>query len=346
MRVCVVTTSYPLAPGQAAGHFVAAEVRQLCAQGHQVDVIAPGPVHATSGDNPRVFRVAAGKLFGPPGALPRLRNRPFRAVQGVAFIWRARRLLAELGPFERVVAHWLVPCAWPIATRRAPALEAVAHGSDVRLLCKLPRWLLRSLLKELTRTGTELRFVSHEQRALLERAADMSLGASRVAPAALDLAASPSRGVARRALQLADDVRLLLVVARLVPGKRVSTALAAVSFLPDATVVVVGGGPLLPELARRFPSVRFTGQLSHPETLSWIAAADVLLSASKAEGAPTAVREARALGVPVVALESGDLCTWAVDDPGLWVAKSASCEPSAQSSAQTSVEGPTGVLAP
>jgi glycosyltransferase involved in cell wall biosynthesis len=45
----------------------------------------------------------------------------------------------------------------------------------------------------------------------------------------------------------------------------------------------------------------------------------VLVSASRHEGSPLVVREARALGVPVVACPSGDLEQWARDDAGLWV---------------------------
>ena len=54
-----------------------------------------------------------------------------------------------------------------------------------------------------------------------------------------------------------------------------------------------------------------------PRHLRWIAAADVLVSASAHEGAPSVVREARALGVPVVAVSAGDLAQWAERDAGL-----------------------------
>ena len=55
------------------------------------------------------------------------------------------------------------------------------------------------------------------------------------------------------------------------------------------------------------------------EALTWIAAADVLLSASRSEGAPSVVREARALGVPVAAARVGDLPAWAQADAGLFL---------------------------
>jgi glycosyltransferase involved in cell wall biosynthesis len=56
---------------------------------------------------------------------------------------------------------------------------------------------------------------------------------------------------------------------------------------------------------------------SHSDALAWISCADYLVSASRLEGAPTAVREARALGVPVVAAPSGDLMEWARTDAGI-----------------------------
>jgi len=77
---------------------------------------------------------------------------------------------------------------------------------------------------------------------------------------------------------------------------------------------------LLAELRQRFPDVRFTGELPRPQALAWIAAADVVISASKREGAPTALREARALGVPVVACAAGDLPERAARDAGVWIA--------------------------
>jgi len=45
-----------------------------------------------------------------------------------------------------------------------------------------------------------------------------------------------------------------------------------------------------------------------------------VLHTSRTEGAPTVVREARALGVPVVACLAGDLEAWAANDPGIAIA--------------------------
>lgn len=319
MRFAVVTTSYPLRDGQAAGHFVAAEVQRMCVE-HDVLVIAPGTHNEASAGSPRVLRSAGRGLFGPPGALARLREQPLRALGGLEFCARARLWLQREGPFDRVFAHWLLPCAWPIAAGLSCPVEAVAHGSDVRLLARAPAPLRRHITRLWLDRNVSIRVVSKELRELLLTSTSRQLESQvRVEPVQLELDPQLERTVARRRLSVSASARLVLLVARLIPEKRVAVALRAVSLLPEVEVVVVGGGPLLAELRQRFGSVRFTGELPHSKALEWIAAADVVVSASQLEGAPTALREARALGVPVVARNAGDLAERALRDRDLWL---------------------------
>ena len=163
----------------------------------------------------------------------------------------------------------------------------------------------------------ELRVTSDELRALLGAANPEPCSILRVAPSPIDVTGVPARGAARQALAVTENERLALVVARLIPEKRVALALQALTQLEGVSVIVVGDGPEFEALRARFPRVRFTGRLPRPETLRFIAAADVLVSASPDEGAPTVVREARQLGVPVVAVAAGDLAAWARTDPGI-----------------------------
>lgn len=282
-------------------------------------VIAPGPLDRSDPET-GVYRVPCAGLFGPPGALPRLRANPLRARGALDFIVRARRALKRLGPFDSIVAHWILPSAFPIASGLAPELEAVAHGSDVRLLARLPRLVRRRLTQQLLRPGTTVRCVSEDVRAQLIAATSSALlPRTSVLPSPFELPPGLDRSGARARLGLAAERRLIVIVSRLVPDKRVATALDAVAWLADVLVVVVGGGPLLERLSREYPGVCFTGELPRPQALDWIAAADVLLSASRHEGAPTVVREARALGTPVVACLAGSLAALAERDEGLWL---------------------------
>jgi glycosyltransferase involved in cell wall biosynthesis len=129
----------------------------------------------------------------------------------------------------------------------------------------------------------------------------------------------PERGEARARLGVSPDQRLVVVVGRLVKSKRVQVALSAAALMPSTRVVVVGTGPDSRKLGNRFPAAEFCGHLPRPQALRWMAAADALISASREEGASTVVREARALGTPVVAAPSGDLAEWAAADPEISV---------------------------
>jgi len=317
VKIAIVTTSYPESPGDAAGNFVEAEARALAEQGHDVYVLSP---FRRTHDEPRLHhvRVAGSWLFGWPGALERLKQAPWRAPGALAFAASVRAALARLGPLDSVIAHWIVPCAWPSAIGHRP-LTVVAHGSDVRLLSTLPRAVSRRMLTQLLSQGASFRCVSETLRRELVELCPEVADHSRVAPCLLSVGGAPTRVRARAELDVHQ--RLVVFVGRLVPGKRLDLGLSASQLLPDVQVVVVGDGPELADLRRRHPSVRFVGKLTHPETLRWIAAADLLISASLDEGAPTAVREAIALGVDVVACPSGDLAAWAPNEPLLWVTR-------------------------
>ncbi|HEY6461602.1 MAG TPA: glycosyltransferase, partial [Polyangiaceae bacterium] len=125
MRIALVTTSFPAHDGDPSGHFVRAEARALEADGHEVVVVAP-PARGPGG------------AFGWPGVAARLRENPARGLEALAWVLAARRRVAR-SDAHRVVAHWAVPCAWPIglASTRAE-LVVVSHGGDVRLLVGMP----------------------------------------------------------------------------------------------------------------------------------------------------------------------------------------------------------------
>lgn len=325
MRLVVLTTSYPRSQHDAEGHFVGAEVRRLLAQ-HEVTVLAPGDARPSIWGE-RVISLGGSAAFGFPGALSRLRAGPRAWLAASEFCWNARAWLGQAPSPDRLLAHFLIPCGVPLATAAARAsgseLEVVIHGSDGRLLARSPvgRAAVGARLIE---SGASLRFVSNELRELvlgcLPAAQQVRLRArSRVEPCAIDVTA-PSRLAAREELGIAAEERVALVVARLVASKRVDVALAACERVRGLSAVVVGDGPERSVLSQRFPRATFVGHVERRLALTYVAAADVLVSASLEEGAPTVVREARALGTQVVCLEAGDLRRWAERDPGIVIA--------------------------
>jgi len=315
-RIVVVTTSYPAHPLDPSGHFVAAEVRAFAASGHDVRVIAPRPASGAE-ERPGVTWIDGGSAFGWPGALSRLRAGPWRAFAAIRFVVGARRALRRERGVTRVIAHFAIPSAWPIAVARDPGvpLEVVVHGSDARLLARLPSFVRVRVARALRRA--DVRAVSSELRELLVVALGPEVGERiRVEAAPVDVAGVPARGEARRQLGIDENERLIVVAGRLVREKRVDVALAATRLAGAGRVVVVGDGPERARLERDFPEATFTGLVPRDRALVWISAADVLLSASKHEGAPSVIREARALGTAVIARTAGDPSTW---DRGLFV---------------------------
>jgi len=319
-RIVVVTTSYPARENDPSGHFVESEVLALSASGHEVTVIAPRPATGAE-ERPGVSWIDGGSAFGWPGASSRVRARPWRAFGAMGFVLRARRALRREAGVTRVIAHFALPSAWPIATARSPhvPLEVVVHGSDARLLVRLPSFVRTRVAQALR--SADVRAVSSELRELLVLALGPAIRERiRVAPAPVDVLGVPARGEARRLLGVDACERLIVVAGRLVPEKRVDVALAATRLAGTSRVVVVGDGPERERLARDFPEATFTGLLPRDRALTWISAADILLSASTREGAPSVIREARALGTSVIARASGGL---PAEDGGLFVLEGA-----------------------
>lgn len=92
---------------------------------------------------------------------------------------------------------------------------------------------------------------------------------------------------------------LLLSVGRVAPEKNLEAFLA----LPTpGTKVVVGDGPLLAALSRRFPEVRFLGALHGSALAGCYAAADVLVFPSRSDTFGLVMIEALSCGTPVAAL--------------------------------------------
>ena len=111
MRIGVVTTSYPEFPGDPSGHFVRTEALALAQAGHDVVVFAPRREAGFEPGSPSLVAIASGSAFGWPGALARLREQPLRALGVGAFVRGALRAVRDRGPFDRVIAHFLLPSA-------------------------------------------------------------------------------------------------------------------------------------------------------------------------------------------------------------------------------------------
>lgn len=111
---------------------------------------------------------------------------------------------------------------------------------------------------------------------------------------------------ARARLGFADDIPVVLCVARLVPQKRHDLLVAAWRYMPrNAQLLIAGDGPTRSDLEIAIRDgaagdrIRLLGERGDVDWL--LAAADVLVLPTDWEGMPISVLEAMAAGVPVVA---------------------------------------------
>ena len=311
----MIATSYPEDPDDPAGHFVRAEALSLARAGADVHVIAPSPYIGDVGVNAH----AAGgiSLFSWPGAVSRLAERPSRGLAAAPFAARAARLLRSIAP-RRVLAHWLVPSAFPLSEAAPRAeLEIVCHGADIRLLLASPAPLRAAIVRRVIRRATLVRFVATSLRdallaSLAPSLADALARVSRVVPPMVDVSdvgAPPGhRGYA-------------VITSRLVLDKRVDLA-ARAAVRAGAPLVVIGDGPCFEAIAS-VPGVLATGKLGRRATLSWVRGAATLVHTSRVDAAPTSVLEARALGVPVISCGAGDVARWAETDAAITLVEAA-----------------------
>jgi teichuronic acid biosynthesis glycosyltransferase TuaC len=288
VRFALVTTSYPEGDGDPSGHFVRAEADALVREGHDVEIIA-----------------ARGEAFGWPGVAARLRHKPWRAFGAARELARLRGLVTRARP-ERIVAHWAVPSGF--VARGLGPIELVSHGADVRLLRRLPRPLRGATVRALCNDAAAWRFVS--DALLCDLVASVSAADARAVERIAFVRASPIDLPARASLPAIERRRpagpLAVSVGRLVSAKRFDRVIEHVATTPGTEWVVVGEGP---ERARlechakaRNVDAHFLGLLPRAETLAWIAAADVLVHASEAEGMSTVLREAEAFGTAILVL--------------------------------------------
>lgn len=325
----LLTTSYPRYEGDVAGLFVRGFARALAARGHRVEVLAPEPAEGAA--PPADAGIAVEWV---PYLRPRWLERTFygagvpdnvrldpRAWPGLAtYPWALQRAAeARVSRWDAIVSHWALPCALVAGRLRdeRPHL-AVLHSADVFALGRLPlrhRWTL-----ELVRGATQLLVSSAALRRQLlgwlpAQAAAEAAGRCHVSAMGIELPPAAPRRAARASTGARGVVALAL--GRLVPIKGLDVAIEALARVaePSVELWIAGEGPergALEKLARqRRARVRFFGSVAGERKAELLAAADVLVapsrdaSSGRTEGAPTALLEGAAAGLPIVASAVG-----------------------------------------
>jgi glycosyltransferase involved in cell wall biosynthesis len=332
----MLTTSYPLYPGDTTAPFIEELAAHIAAEGHEVEVALPE--HPELRREPRErgvglhpYRYAPGmrrlQVWGYAGSMTGdvgLKRAAYAAapLALAASVGAATRLVRRYRP-DLLVAHWVIPNGPPalLAARLGGVPLAVGlHGSDVFLAERAKP--IGDRARGVFRAAAAVTACSPD---LAERA--MRLGAlpaeTVTIPYGVDHerfrpAAAAAREATRRELGLRPGERLVLAGGRLVHKKGLDVAIGA--FATEAVrgaglarLVLFGYGDLLETLRAQVARlgleerVLFTGRVERDRVPALYAAADLFLlpsvhdHAGNVDGLPNTLLEAMATGLPIVA---------------------------------------------
>ena len=320
----MLTSSYPLTPGDWRGGFVRDRGRALMGQGFDVAVAAPRPAGDTwFPPEPRDGEPAASwlpamlpgsaKAFHGAGLEANLVARPGSVFSLPPFLLSFAVEASSRAAFaDCVVAHWVFPMGMvgaAVARLTSRPLVVVAH-SGLPAAARIPP--LREAVRLVLREASVIACVSESVRASVAAVAGEAL-ADRVQflPLGVDLAPHVRTPTAPgRTLRA-------LFVGRLVRLKGVDVAIDAVAKSGGVDLTIIGDGPEAGALRRRASGlgerVRFLGECSQGAVRAAIQAHDVLIVPSRRgllgreEGMPRVVVEAWACGLPVIASRTGGI---------------------------------------
>lgn len=246
-----------------------------------------------------------------PGAIvPRIKEKKIRVLL-VPFLFLSLyiHLFRFLPKFDVVHAHWIIPQGIVQSFFKKPYI-VTGHGGDVTSLNK-------GILKKL-----KIR--------CLKKAGYVTVVSKHLKNEVLKLYDTPNIDVISMGCKTQNfgkqyavqnyfnqgDQKVVLFVGRLAEKKGVTYLIEAMKEV-DAKLVIVGDGPLRKQLEdqakEQGDKIEFLGAKTHDELKTIYASADVFVAPSVTakdgdqEGVPTAIMEAMASGLPVVASASGGI---------------------------------------
>ncbi len=347
MRILTVTSLWPNAAQPNHGIFVENRMARVHATGRaEVTVIAPvpwfpsrapvfGPYAAFAAVPDREERGGIRIEHPRYATIPKVGMRVQPILYHAALARRARRLIAEEGPFDLIDAHYFYPdgvAAARLADELGLPLTITARGTDINLIPRASAAAKRAILAAAARADASITVCE----AL--RAEMIALGAAGKRIHALrngvDLDAfhPPTRD--REALRAALDVppgdMLVVSVGGLVERKGHHLTVEAALDRPDVQLRIAGAGPAEASLRERIAAadagerIRLVGPLPHAALADFYGAADLSVLASSREGWANVLLESMACGTPVVATDAwGTPEVVAVPEAGRLVARDA-----------------------
>ena len=313
LRALILTSRFPDAMRPYLGNFILRQAAALAARnGVEVRVVAPVP---QSTDSARVGESALHRLPEEEVWKGLKVYRP-RVPAWTPDSW-SHELLPKLRRLRDEFAYNVVhadffwpdgPAAATLADALGIPLSVKARGEDLDVWSRDAG--ARISLLDAARTGAGLLAVSARLR---ERMIGLGLPADRIAVHYSGIDRSLFRVSDRTAAQAALGLKgpILLLVGNLIARKGQALAIEALAHIPEATLLLAGGGPDREALEDKVRAlgliarVRMLGPVPQELLPALYGAASVTLSLSGEEGLANVQLESLACGTPVVATDTG-----------------------------------------
>lgn len=317
-KLLVTGTTFPRWEGDTEPRFVL-DLSEALTEYFDVTVLVPATpgakkneiMNGVNVERYHYFPIHEWETLCYPGAIvPRIKEKKIRALL-VPFLcislwWN---LFKRRNKYDVVHAHWLLPQGIVQSFLKMPYI-VTGHGGDVGSLNQgiLKKFKIRCL--------TRAKSITVVSNALKEKVKKM-------VPDEDVYVISMGCDTSRFGKQYRQEnyfnqngKKVVLYVGRLAEKKGVKYLIEAVDDI-DCKLVIVGDGPLREELqnqAKRTKiDVEFLGSKTHDELKVIYASADIFVAPSitakdgDVEGVPTAIMEAMASGLPIIASDSGGI---------------------------------------
>ena len=319
MKILTFSSLFPNRIQPHHGVFVENRLRHLVAEGSvQSRVVAPVPWFPFTAERFGSYAAYAkvpdrDRRHGLEVLHPRYLVIPKVGMTAAPYLMyrMARAAIAQIRSsgydFDLIDAHYAYPdgvAAAMLGDHFKRPVTITARGTDINLI---PRYALprRQILWAAGRAAHLIAVC----QALKDEMVALGIDPNRVAVLrnGVDLEAFTPLDPQTAKQSLSLDGPVLLSAGHLIPRKGHDLVIRALAAIPEATLLIVGGGPekaRLEALARELnlaDRVRFVGAVPPGEMPRYYSAADLLVLASDREGWPNVLLESMACGTPVVA---------------------------------------------
>jgi glycosyltransferase involved in cell wall biosynthesis len=317
LRVLTLATLFPNAAQPTLGVFVERQTLGLAALDDvQVEIVSPvGLPPAPLSRHPH-YSARTGLPIEEQWKGLTVHRPRFPVLPMIGQRWTARSMARTLlpllkqirarFPFDVIDAEFFWPdgpaAAW-LSKKLGVAFSVKARGADIS------HWgRARASRAQVVAAAHAAGGLLAVSKALREDMIALGMPAEKIAVhyTGIDLDRFAPRDKAGAKADLGIDGPLLISVGALIPRKGQGLAIAALARLPDATLILVGGGPDRGALEKAAAMVgvadrvRFLGPLPHDEVARLMSAADVMVLPCASEGLANVWVEALASGTPVV----------------------------------------------